>query len=1082
MFRFLIFVCLTLSSSISIAQNALPAFLTEYNGQWVDSVFNSLTLEEKIGQLLMPRGNYSGKPHDVDTLKKWINDYKIGGIVFFASNPSAQAKLTNELQSISKTPLLIGQDFEWGVGMRLDSTDRFPYAVSLGAISGNDHLIEYMGAEVARQCKRIGVHINYAPVVDVNNNPNNPVINFRSFGSDTDKVTARGLAYMKGMQSQKLLCTAKHFPGHGDTDVDSHHDLPIITHDKKRLDNVELFPFKTLINNGLSGIMTAHLEIPSLEPVKGLASTFSNKIIFKLLRDELKFQGLIFTDAMEMQGAVKNYPKGEAMVRALLAGNDVLETFMDVSGTVAAIKEAVLQGRIPIDVINFKVKKILKAKSWVGLDQYKPIVMARLVEDLNSIESDVLNHKLAEKSITCLKNDNHLLPITDLTKKIAVLSIESEGMSEFYKMVNNYVSTDYYHIPKNANDSLISSVIGSLAGYDIVLAAVHLIDIRASKKYGLTTSNTKMIAELAVKDNVVLCLLGNPFILGKIPELASCNSLIMGYQQNKYTENATAQIIFGALTPEGKFPIAINEDFKLNMHVSWNKLDRLTYGVPELVGIDRAVLTSRIDSLMYLGLKEKAFPGGVVQVAKDGKVIFKKAYGYHTYEDAENGRNMHLNMESNTYSFIDDAMDNAASLTTTLRPTTNEIKPKGQVSTDDVYDLASVTKISTSTLAIMQLMSENKFSLDGRLGDYYPAFKKTNKEYLIMRDLLTHRAGLKAWIPFWKDAIDTIATMQKALSLHPELENKCVVILKKPGFFKRLFGKKTTKEIKYITSLENDKDLWTKMLSAETRTWKAGIFSPVKTREHGIQVDKNMFLNHHYRQVIFNQIASSPVNSRQGYVYSDLHYYLYPDMIRQITGQYFDQYLYKTYQNIGANTLTFNPLDKISIEKIVPTEYDSIFRQNLLHGYVHDEGAAMLGGISGHAGLFGNANDLTKLMQMYLQKGSYGGVQFIRPEIIDLCTSYQFPEEKNRRGIGFDKKDFDPAIKNAPFLSSDLSFGHSGYTGTYTWVDPKYNLVYVFLSNRVYPTRNNSKISELNIRPEIGNQIIQSIHSSGIKK
>ena len=1079
--RYTILLILVLSSYISVAQSTIPAFLTDYNERWVDSIFNSLTLEEKIGQLLMPRGNYSGKPHDVDTLKKWVNDYKIGGIVFFASNPTAQATLTNELQSISKTPMLIGQDFEWGVGMRLDSTDRFPYAVSLGAITGNDHLIESMGVEIARQCKRIGVHINYAPVVDVNNNPNNPVINFRSFGSDRDKVTARGLAYMKGMQSQKLLCTAKHFPGHGDTDVDSHHDLPVIPHDKKRLEDVELFPFKKLINNGLSGIMTAHLEIPSLEPVKGLASTFSDKIIFKLLRDELKFQGLIFTDAMEMQGAVKNYPKGEAMVRALLAGNDILETFMDVSGTVAAIKEAVLQGRISVDVLNFKVKKILKAKSWVGLDRYKPVIITRLVEDLNSIESDVLNHDLAEKSITCLKNDNNLLPVIDLSKKMAVLSIESECTSEFYKMINNYISTDYYHIPKNANDSLISSVMSSLSKYDIVFAAVHLIDIRASKKYGLTPANTKMIADLALKDNVILSILGNPFILSKIPELALCKSLMMSYQQNKYTENATAQIIFGALTPEGKLPILINEDFKLNMHVSWKKLDRLTYGVPELVGIDRANLTHGIDSLMQLGLMEKAFPGGVVQVAKDGKVIFKKAYGYHTYEHADSDRSMHLNPESNTYSFIDDAMDNPAALTTTLRPITNDIIIKGKVLTDDVYDLASVTKISTSTLAIMQLMSEGKFSLDGRLGDYFPAFNKTDKKHLIMRDLLTHRAGLKAWIPFWKDAIDTIATMQKALSIHPDFEKECIVILKKPGFFKRLFGKKTTKEIMYLASLENNKGLWTRMLTAETRTWKPNIFSPIKTKEHNIQVDKNMFLNHHYKQVIFNQIATSPINTRQGYVYSDLHYYLYPDMIRQITGQYFDQYLDKTYHSIGANSLTFNPLDKIGIEKIVPTEYDSIFRQNLLHGYVHDEGAAMLGGISGHAGLFGNANDLTKLMQMYLQKGSYGGVQFIRPDIIDLCTSYQFPEENNRRGIGFDKKDFDPSIKNAPSLSSDLSFGHAGYTGTFTWVDPKYNLVYVFLSNRVYPTRNNSKLSELNIRPEIGNQIIKSIHSSFIK-
>lgn len=1081
MFRYTIQVILLFTSTYLYAQIQKPAFLTDHNKIWVDSVFNSLSLEEKIGQLLMPRGNYSGKPHDMDTLKKWVSDYKIGGIVFFASNPTTQAALTNELQGMSKTPLFIGQDFEWGVGMRLDSTDRFPYAVTLGAVVGNDTLIEAMGAEVARQCKRIGVHINYAPVVDVNNNPDNPVINFRSFGSDRDMVTAKGLAYMKGMQSQKLFCTAKHFPGHGDTDVDSHHDLPIILHNKNRLFDIELYPFKRLIDSGLSGIMTAHLEIPSLEPVKGLASTFSPNIIFKLLRDELKFQGLIFTDAMEMQGAVKNYPKGEAMVRALLAGNDILETFMDVAGAVSAIKEAVYQGRISMDMIDYKVRKILMAKSWVGLDQYAPVSMINLVEDLNSITSDILNYKLNEKSITCLKNENDLLPVKDLTKKMAVLSIESEEVSDFYRMINNYLQTDYFYLPKNAGDSLITATFSVLANYDIILASVHLINIRASNKYGLTPVNTKLLAYLAQKENVILCILGNPFILSKIPELAQCKSLVMAYQQSKYTENATAQVVLGALAASGKLPVEINADFRFGMNVTWEKMDRLTYGIPELVGIDRYVLNNGIDSLVRLGLKEDAFPGAVVQIAKDGKVIFSKAYGFHTYEDTEAARNIDIFTDQNQYSFIDDAMDNPFSLSTTLMPARLKTDQKGKVMMTDIYDLASVTKISTSTLAVMQLMSEGKFSLDGRLGDYYPLFIDTDKANLVMKDLLTHRAGLKSWIPFWKDAVDTIATMQKAISMYPHLEQECIVIIKKPGFFKRLFGKKPSKSILYLESLKAKDSLWTKMLTPETRIWKPNIFSDEKTNDFNVRINKNMYMNRHYKRTIFNQIATSPLNPTQGYVYSDLHYYLYPEMIKKITGQNFESYLGKTYHSLGASSLTYNPAEKFMLEKIVPTEYDSLFRQDLLHGFVHDEGAAMLGGVSGHAGLFGNANDLTILMQMYLQKGSYGGIQYIKPEVIDYCTSYQFPNEKNRRGIGFDKKDFDPAVKNGPSLASELSYGHSGFTGTYTWVDPKYNLVYVFLSNRVYPSRNNIKINKLNIRTEIGNQIINSIQI-GIKK
>lgn len=1074
MVRLVLLFALIILSSKCIAQ-IKPAFLTEHNKKWVDSVFHSLTLDQKIGQLLLPRGNYSGKPHDVATLKSWVKEYHIGGIVFFASNPTQQALLTNELQTIASTPLLIGQDLEWGVGMRLDSTDRFPYAVSLGAMNAHEELIEEMGQEVARQCRRIGVHINYAPVMDVNNNPNNPVINFRSFGADKDKVTAKGLAYMKGMQSMHLLCTAKHFPGHGDTDVDSHHALPLIMHDKKRLTEIELYPFKKLIDHGISGIMTAHLDIPALEPAKGLASTFSLAIISKLLKQDMKFQGLTFTDAMEMEGAVKNYPKGEAMVRALLAGNDVLETFTNVPESVAAIKEAILKGRIPINLLDEKVKKVLMAKSWVGLDRYQPIIIDDLVADLNSVKADVLNHKMVEKSITCLKNESNILPAKDLTKKYAVISLESEEKSAFYDMVSNYVPAVYYHIPKNAPDSVVQKVLASTKDYDMVLATAHFIDIRASKKYGLTTENSKILAALAKKENVVLTILGNPFILGKIPELSVCKSLIMGYQQSVYTEKIAAQMIFGSISPEGQLPVTINADFPLGMGTTWSKLDRLSYGVPELAGVDRVQLIKGIDSIVGIGLKEKAFPGAMVQVAKDGKVIFSKAYGFHTYEAAALNNENILKTEGSAYTFIDDAMDNPSSLTTTLRPAQNKSIPKGKLQKHHLFDLASVSKITTSTLAIMQLMGENKFDPNAKWSNYYPAFKNTNKSDLIMKDLLAHKAGLKAWIPFWKNAIDTIATMKKALSIHPELENQCIVKVKKPGFFKRLFGKKTTKEVQYLASLSAKDTLWKKMLTPTTRTWKSGIFSEVPKENYKTQVDNHLFLNDQYRHTIIKQIAESPVDSAKAYVYSDLHYYLYPDIIASVTGLTFESYLNQTYRSLGATSLMFNPYSKEMTENIVPTEYDSVFRQQLIHGFVHDEGAAMMGGISGHAGLFGNANDVTKLMQMYLQKGSYGGIRYILPEVIDRCTSYQFPESKNRRGLGFDKKDFNPEIKNAPALSSSSSYGHSGYTGTYTWVDPEYQLVYVFLSNRVYPTRQNNKISDFNIRTSIGDHIIKTI-------
>lgn len=1079
----IILACL-MYATMGFAQK--PAFLTDYNVRWVDSVFATFTLEDKIGQLLMPRGNYSGKPHDLATLEQWVKDYKIGGVVFFASNPTTQAQITNRLQNLSKTPMMIGQDFEWGLGMRLDSTDRFPYAVTLGAIQGQDFLIEEMGKEVARQCKRIGVHINYAPVVDVNNNPNNPVINFRSFGGNKESVANKGLAYMKGMQSQHLFCTAKHFPGHGDTDVDSHHDLPIINHDKNRLTDVELYPFKMLIDAGLSGIMTAHLNIPALDSTVGLASTFSPVIIDKLLKNELKFEGLIFTDAMEMQGAVKNFPKGEAMVQALLAGNDILETFIDVPIAFQAIKDAVNIGKITLPFLDAKVKKILKAKSWVGLDKYAPIELKNLVEDLNTIDAEVLNYRFAKESITCLKNDKQLLPIKDLTQKIAVISLESPSISDFSSMVNNYVDADYYHIPKDASDSLVQSILDKTVLYDVVLVGIHLINIRASSKYGLTPNNTKHISKFALLDNVVVTIFGNPFILSKIPELANSHSLLMAYQMTPFSESAAGQAIFGAIHARGRFPISLNKSFYEGMGVDLIPIQRLSYGVPELVGLDRVELYQRLDSVVNSGLSARAFPGCVLQVTKDNMVIFQKSYGYHKYEDIQ--IESEESVESiNRFSFIDDAMDNNVSLQTTLkRAPLQIIDTKGRVKIDDLYDLASITKISGTMLAVMQLISEGKFNLDARLVDYYPEFKGSNKANLTFRDMLTHSSGLKSWIPFWKDAIDTLATMQNAIVLEPELEKRCLFNYKKPGFFKRLFGKKTTRTIDFNASLLADPSLWNMIVEGHGLRWKNKTFRHEANGDYNVQVGNQLWLHRDYRKKMIQQIKDSPLNPtsknkniksvKNEYVYSDLHFYLYPEIIRRLTGKTMATYLRDIYKELGANSLGFNP--KTSLEDIVPTEYDSIFRQNLIHGKVHDEGAAMMGGVSGHAGLFGNANDLSKLMQMYLNNGSYGGVTYIDSNVIKECTKYQFPEGKLRRGVGFDKKDFDTSIQNGPSLSSELSYGHSGFTGTFTWVDPKYNLTYVFLSNRVYPSRENKKINELNIRSEIGNQIIRTILES----
>jgi beta-N-acetylhexosaminidase len=1081
MLRKAILTFLLFISFLAIKAQKKPDFLVNYNKPWVDSIFNSLTLDQKIGQLLMPRGNNSGQGYEPEILKEWVKNYQIGGLAMFAGQPSVQAHIINDLQALSPIPLLIGMDFEWGLAMRLDSTVRFPYQMSLGAMNGHTDLIERMGAEIASQMKRLGVHVNYAPVADVNVNPNNPVINFRSFGENKVDVTQKAIAYMKGLQSGHVIATAKHFPGHGDTGVDSHYDLPIIPHSRERLNDIELYPFKTMIENGLSGIMTAHLSIPVLDNSPNVAATLSPKIIDQLLRNELGFEGLTFTDAMDMQGITKHFPDGEALVVAIKAGNDILETFSDVPTAVNAIKAAVEKGDISMETLDAHVLKILKAKSWVGLDHYKPTKVENLIQDLITIESDFLNREFAEKSITLVKNEDNLLPFKNLQQKIAFISLDQASTSPFQEMAKNYTDVDFFNMPIKASDELVQLIHNRTKDYEQLVIGLHLTSIRPYSNYGVSDANQFALNALLENPNGTVVIFGNPYSLGKIEGLEKAKAIVMANQLTDYMEEAATQAIFGAIPFQGHLPVTVNEKFKMGDGIETESLKRLAYGVPEQVGLNSQVLNARIDSVINHGLTEKAYPGAVMEVAKNGRVIYKKAFGFHTYENEKNAV-----IENSTQVFEKgnkDVMDNY----NPFEPDSQVGLPQmmgneeskmmeGAVQLTDLYDMASITKISTSALAVMQLMTEGKFDLDAEFGDYYEEFKGTSKEHLTFRDMLTHRSGLKAYIPFWMDCIDSLSTINKGLIQNPELLNKFEYFSQeKPTFFQWLFNKKPLPQYDYIGSVQRNNDLWLELMNKKTFSWKPNIFSNKETEVFTVQIADTLWLSKDYKKTIFKQIADSPVKPDQGYVYSDMHYYFYPEIVPRITGKPWEEYLKETYKSIGANSLTYNPLRFYPLNQIVPTEEDTLFRKNQLHGRVHDEGAGMLNGVSGHAGLFGNANDLMKLMQMYIQNGYYGGKQFISPEVISECTKYQFDPVINRRAIAFDKLHPNKNIANGPQLGSDLSYGHSGYTGTFTWIDPQYELVYVFLSNRVYPTRANNKISEMNIRTEVGNEIYRTI-------
>ena len=817
--------------------------------------------------------------------------------------------------------------------------------------------------------------------------------------------------------------------------------------------------------------MTAHLSIPALDATKNLASTMSPKIMSPICcANELGFKGLVFTDAMDMVKVQSNiFRKVEAIVKAILAGNDIIETFEDVPTAFNAVKKAYTEGILTETDLNNRVRKILQAKQWVGLDKFQPIKIEGLVQDLNTIESDLLNRQMAEATMTLVKNQNNFLPIQDLTQKIAVVSVDANETTAFQKMAANYTSIDTYTLPTNATDSAIQKVVSDTKNHDLIIIGLHLQNIRPGAKYGVSDINQKALAALSKSGKAVISIFGNPYSLDKVQGLTDAKAVLMAYQLTQYTEEAAAQAIFGAIPMQGQLPVSVNQNYPAGMGLETKSIGRLAYGIPEMVGLDSRYFIANIDSVINLGLKEKAYPGATVQVAKEGRVIYQKAYGYHTYEVSK--------AESSTPSVSyqkdnkNDVMDEKVKTNTQSVTSNPKSIAEGVVKMTDLYDLASVTKISTSALAVMQLMSESKFDLNKTFADYYPDFANSNKSNLHFKDMLTHKAGLRAWIPFWANCIDSVKTVQNSAVFKQKYASKY-----KLSFFQKLFGgsKKLDKII--AQAIRTDKNLWKDCLNAQSITWLPNTLSNTQSSDFTVQITDNLWLHKDYNKTIFKDIKDSPLKPEQGYVYSDLHYYTYPSMMSKITGVEWETYLKKTYKAIGANSLTYNPLRFYAKSQIVPTEYDSLFRKTVVHGRVHDEGAALLNGISGHAGLFGNANDLMKLMQLYLQKGSYGGKQFIKSEVVDQCTQYQFPELKNRRGIAFDKLDFSKKITNGPQSASDKSYGHSGFTGTFTWIDPKYNVVYVFLSNRVYPTRDNGKIGTLNIRTEIGEAIYRSLN------
>ena len=938
-----------------------PDFLNIQN-KWVDSVFNSLTPNQRLAQLFMVAA-YSNKDlKHVREIKELIENYNIGGLIWMQGGPVKQGKIANYYQTVAKTPLLYSIDGEWGLAMRLDSTIRYPKQMTLGAIQ-NDSLIYLMGKQIAKECKRIGIHVNFAPVADVNNNPLNPVIGMRSFGENKYKVAQKAYMYMQGLQDENVMANGKHFPGHGDTDSDSHKTLPFIAHSKERLDSLELYPFQYLFDRGLASIMVAHLNIPSLDTTKNLASTLSPNVVNDLLKNKMGFQGLVFTDALNMKGVAKFYDPGIVDVKALLAGNDVLLFSENVPKAIDEINKAVSEGKIKQSEIDERCKKILKAKFWCGLNVKQEIVTRNLYKELNTKAGEDLNYKLAEASITLLKNENSFLPLKKLDSlKIVEVSFGVEEENSLYTTIKNYAYAEHVGLTHDAKLADITAAFEKINRADVVVLQLNKATLKAENNYGVGNQTLRLMDSIANLKPSVLVLMANPYLLNKITSVSNFRSVILGYEYLPTLLKASANAILGFGKVNGKLPVTttlfkvesglvLEPSFLPKQKVIKENFKKKKFGA--------------VDSIALFGIEEKAYPGCQIVAFKDGELIYQKSFGTFTY-----------NHDSK---LVDDGT---------------------------IYDLASVTKVAASSLALMKLSSEKLFDYKKTLGFYLPELQGTDKENLIIEDVLTHQAGLQAWIPF------------------------------------------------YLRTLKKNDD------------YKPGFYHKKGNEMFPTRVAKNLYVVKGFNDSIYKRIINSKLENPGKYLYSDLGYYFIQQIIEKQTQKKLDEYVSDIYFKLGLE-LTYQPLKKYSMQQIAPTENDSKFRKQIIQGFVHDPGAALLGGVAGHAGLFGNALDVAKLMQMYLNKGELNGVRILDSNVVKDFTSCHFCPT-NRRGLCFEKPEMDEK-KDSPVTSecSLESFGHSGFTGTFVWADPKNNLVYVFLSNRVYPDVDPNKLAKLGIRGKI---------------
>lgn len=960
--------------------------------QWVDSVMQRMSLKERIGQLFIytiaPQLN---KPN-TDLLRKVVQEYKVGGLLFSGGLLENQVKLTNQAQEMAGVPLLITFDGEWGLAMRLRGTPSFPRNRVLGCIRDNGLLYEY-GREVARQCREIGVQVNFAPVADVNINPDNPVINTRSFGEDPVEVARKVVAYSRGLESGRILSVSKHFPGHGDTDVDSHKALPVLPFTRERLDSVELYPFRRAIRAGLGGIMVGHLEVPAWEPQAGLPSSLSRRIVTDLLKEELGFKGLVFTDALAMRGVSG---QGHLCLQALKAGDDLLLVPRSLEGELEAVRAAVRSGELPEAEINRRCRKVLMYKYALGLSKKPYVRLSGLESRLNTPHTRTLMRQLKQAAITVVdEGERPLLPLDLSSRRVAVLQVgEGDVLSPFRTELSRSVRTDFFRLTTGMTESALQTLQKKLSAYERVLVC---FSDRRLKNY--RTFFTRYLPEVPLVYLLFVSDQQVPRDFGPAPD-----ALLLAHSAETEIQHRVAAILTGQAGADGRLSAAVGRWFRVGEGKTLEVPSQQPYRSLNDLGVDADRL-SVIDRIAEEGIEEGAYPGCQIVVWKDGYEVYNKAFGTHCGVSRTGGDSI-------------------------------------PVTPDDVYDIASMTKTSATLLAVMKLYDRGRLSLTDRVSDYLPFLLDTDKRDITVRQLLLHESGLPSTILFYRDAID-----------EDSYEGALFRGTQDAGHSARIGGK-----------------TWA---NPDFR-FREGLTSAVRTDSCTWQVADSLWLNPRFKQTCLQQIADAPLLSRR-YRYSCVGFILLQQLVEARAGMPMDEFLDREfYRPMGLTHTCYRPLERLPRCIIIPSSVDPFLRKDTLQGFVHDESAAFLGGVSGNAGLFSNAHEQALLYQMLLNGGELNGRRYLSPETCRVFTTTL--SRTSRRGLGFDKPDRrnprrSPCCEEAPASV----YGHTGFTGTCAWVDPDNHLVYIFLSNRIFPEVWNNKLSRLDIRTRIQQAVYKAL-------